>query len=111
MSFGTLPDVQRQTLCPRVVSYWHYNHDAVITISGAIVAGNAVAESGGGVWVGAGGAVRLSNTSVIGNTAGNAGGGLSLGDPGATSTCSLQVHDGLLRSRDVEAPVIDFWSL
>ena len=89
---GTLPDIQRSSDCPAVPAYWNYSHDYVIVLDLVNISDNVAGGSGGGVWVGGGGAIELVRTSVVGNTAGNSGGGRSLGNPSIASTCSLKVR-------------------
>ena len=89
---GTLPDIQRSSNCPAVPAYWNYSHDYVVVLDLVNISDNVAGGSGGGVWVGGGGAIELVRTSVVGNTAGNSGGGLSLGNPSIASTCSLKVR-------------------
>jgi hypothetical protein len=69
-------------------SYWTYNHSAVVSLWNTTIAYNS-AGTGGGAFIGPGGAIVFDGGSVEGNKASRFGGGLALGGDVGLSPCSF----------------------
>ncbi len=84
--------------CPsgKAKTFWNFTHDAQVFIDWAQVINNSAVGGdagglrvGGGLYMGQGGALTLSNSIVVGNHATLFGGGLGLGGGGGSETCGV----------------------
>ena len=78
-------------------SFWPHSHASRVTLTSATVRGNRAStgkssvQHGGGLYVGPGGFVTLTNVSLTSNLASQFGGGLATGAGGGGATCALSL--------------------
>ena len=94
-------DVQQEQLCFPTPTFLQSYHSVSVDVVNSTVDSNAAisgSSSGGGIFLGPGGSLTLSNTSCVGNSAVQFGGGLALGT-GVLSqgSCGLRTEHSALR--------------